>query len=160
MRIDIPAARPSDSAPVRWFHRVSWGVAARLPFGLARVVPPTFVGYLLVSACTFTLDLLLITALHTGWGLPLPISVTLGYVTAFATSFLLNRVLNFSSHAPVGPQLAVYIVVVTVNYLVFILGVTSGLAALGVEYHLARMVGGLGEGLYLYACMRWLVFRR
>ncbi|WP_306363558.1 GtrA family protein [Nocardia sp. CC227C] len=160
MWIETTAARPADSPAVRWFHRLSRGVAARLPFGLARVVPPTFVGYLLVSACTFTLDLLLITALHGGLGMPLPISVTLGYVTAFATSFLLNRVLNFSSHAPVGPQLAVYVVVVTVNYLVFILGVTSGLAALGVEYHLARIVGGLGEGLYLYACMRWLVFRR
>ncbi|WP_366914539.1 GtrA family protein [Nocardia sp.] len=121
---------------------------------------PTFVGYLLVSGCTFAADLLMLTALH-GWlGVPLPIAVTAAYVVAFASSYLLNRILNFSSHAAVGPQIAVYIVVVTVNYLVFILGVTSGLAGLGVEYRIARILGGLGEALYMYSSMRWLVFRR
>ncbi|MET9490429.1 hypothetical protein [Nocardia sp. NPDC006630] len=59
-----------------------------------------------------------------------------------------------------GPQIAIYIGVVTVNYLVFILGVTSGLAGLGLEYHLARILGGLGEALFMYTSMRWLVFRR
>ncbi|MCU1647753.1 MAG: GtrA family protein [Nocardia sp.] len=132
----------------------------RLPFGLDRAVAPTFVGYLLVSGCTFAADLLMLTALH-GWlGVPLPIAVTAAYVVAFASSYLLNRILNFSSHAAVGPQIAVYIVVVTVNYLVFILGVTSGLAGLGVEYRIARILGGLGEALYMYSSMRWLVFRR
>lgn len=48
---------------------------------------------------------------------------------------------------------------VTVNYLVFILGVTSGVAALGLDYRLARVIGALGEGLFMYASMRLLVFR-
>ncbi|MEV6772953.1 GtrA family protein [Nocardia sp. NPDC051030] len=145
---------------VRWFRALCEGVTARLPFGLGRWLVPTFVGYLLVSAVTFVGDLLMLTGLHGGLGMALPIAITVAYVTAFGMSYLLNRVLNFASHAPVGPQLILYIVVVAINYVAFILGVTSGLSALGVEYHLARIVGGLGEGLFMYTAMRWLVFRR
>ena len=53
-----------------------------------------------------------------------------------------------------------YVVVVVVNYLAFILGVSSGLAALGVEYHVARIVAGACEAVYMYSAMRWVVFRR
>ncbi|BAW04790.1 GtrA family protein [Nocardia seriolae] len=144
---------------VRWFHLVCDRVVARLPFGLARLIAPTFVGYLLVSGFTFATDLLVLTVLHGMLGLALPIAVTAGYVTAFALSYLLNRVLNFESHAALAPQFAVYLAVVTVNYLVFILGVTSGVAALGLDYRLARVIGALGEGLFMYASMRLLVFR-
>ncbi|MFI1917567.1 GtrA family protein [Nocardia sp. NPDC020380] len=152
--------RTDRSRPVRWFHQACVSVTERLPFGLARLVAPTFVGYLLVSGCTFTVDLLILTGVHGGLGLPLPIAVTAGYVTAFALSYLLNRTLNFASHAPVGPQLAIYIVAVVLNYLLFILGVTSGLAALGLDYRIARILGGLGEALFLYTAMRRFVFRR
>ncbi|MRH90054.1 GtrA family protein [Nocardia sp. SYP-A9097] len=145
--------------PDTWFHRLCAGISERLPFGLERLAPPTFIGYLLVSAVCFTADMVILTLLHGTLGLPLPIAVTAGYITAFGLSYLLNRTLNFSSHAAVGPQLAVYVVVVVVNYLVFILGVTSGFTALGIEYQLARVLGGAGEGLYMYAAMRWLVFR-
>ncbi|WTZ54652.1 GtrA family protein [Nocardia sp. NBC_01388] len=151
---------PARSRSIRSFHRLCERVVEWLPFGLDRAVAPTFVGYLLVSGCTFTADLLILTALHGGLGVPLPIAVTAAYVAAFALSYLLNRTLNFASHAAVGPQIAIYIGVVTVNYLVFILGVTSGLAGLGLEYHLARILGGLGEALFMYTSMRWLVFRR
>jgi hypothetical protein len=50
-------------------------------------------------------------------------------------------------------------VVITVNYLAWILGVGAGLAALGVDYQLARVAAGLCEAAYMYAAMRWLVFR-
>ena len=46
------------------------------------------------------------------------------------------------------------------NYLAFILGVSSGLAAVGVEYHVARIVAGIGEAVYMYSAMRWVVFGR
>jgi putative flippase GtrA len=133
---------------------------ARLPFGLNSVVAPTFLGFVLVNGFTFVVDLVILTALHSGVGAPLPLAVTVGYACAFALSYFLNRTLNFRSHAPVGPQVAVYIVVVVVNYLAFILGVSSGLAALGVEYHLARIVAGGCEAVYMYSAMRWVVFRR
>ncbi|WP_339380964.1 GtrA family protein [Nocardia jejuensis] len=135
-------------------------MTARLPFGLDRVAPATVVGYLLVSSVTFAADLLMLTLLHTVLRVALPVAITVAYVIAFGLAYLLNRTLNFASHAPVGPQVAIYVVVVAVNYLIFILGVTSGLSALGVEYHLARILGGLGEGVYMYSAMRWIVFRR
>jgi hypothetical protein len=52
----------------------------------------------------------------------------------------------------------VYAAVVTVNFLAIILGVTTGLAALGLEY-LARLAASGCESVYMYAAMRWLVFR-
>src|SRR5262249_9131874 len=109
---------------------------------------------------TFVLDLALVTALHSGLGLVLPAAFTISYLTAFATSFVLNRRLNFRSHAPVGPQLRIYTVVIAVNYLAFILGLATGLSAIGVEYHVARVAAGLCEAVYMYAALRWIVFRR
>jgi hypothetical protein len=51
-------------------------------------------------------------------------------------------------------------VVVIVNYLAFILGVSTGLAALGVQYQLSRLAAAICEAVYMYSAMRWLVFRR
>ena len=47
----------------------------------------------------------------------------------------------------------------TVNFLALILGVTTGLAALGLDYRLARLAAAAVECVYMYAGMRWLVFR-
>ena len=135
-------------------------VVARLPFGLDRVVAPTFLGYLLLNGLSFALDLSLLTALRSGLGWPLPAAFTLAYVTAFALSFALNRAFNFRSHAPVGRQLAIYAIAVAVNYLAFILGVADGLSAVGVEYHLARVLAACCEAVYMYSVLRWVVFRR
>jgi putative flippase GtrA len=121
-------------------------------------VPPSFVGYVIINGFTFGVDLALLTLTRTGFGLPLPVSVTLGYLTAFGLSFALNRTLNFRSHAPIGGQTLRYGVAVGVNYLVFILGVGAGLGALGVEYHLSRLLAGGGEGVFMYCAMRWIVF--
>ena len=135
-------------------------VVARLPFGLDRTAPPTFVGYLAIHGFTFALDLALLTVLHTTLGVVLPAAFTIAYVTAFGTSFVLNRWLNFRSHAPVGSQVAIYAVAVAINYLAFILGLATALSAFGVEYHLARIVAGLCEFAYMYVVLRWVVFRR
>ena len=142
------------------FHRLCEDAVVRLPFGLNRVVAPTFLGFVVINGATFGLDLLFLTALHGGLDIPVPIAVTVAYVSAFAISYFLNRFLNFRSHAAVGPQIAIYAAVVAVNYLAFILGVSSGLHALGTQYHLARIVAGVCEAVYMYCAMRWLVFRR
>ena len=132
----------------------------RLPFGLAGIVAPSLLGFAVINLFTFAVhSLLLLTALHGGLRWPLPVSITVAYVTAFGLSYVLNRALNFRSHGAVGPQVATYAAVVVVNYLVWILGVGDGLAALGADYRLARIVAVLGEALYMYAAMRWLVFR-
>jgi hypothetical protein len=72
---------------------------------------------------------------------------------------VLNRIFNFRSHAPVGPQAATYVVVVVVNYLAFILGATTALAAIGMQYQLSRLAAGIGEAACMYSALRWLVFR-
>lgn len=131
----------------------------RLPFGLKGVVAPTFLGFALINGFTFALDLAVLSALYAGIGLPLPVAVTSAYVCAFAVSYALNRVANFASHAPVGPQVAVYVVVVGLNYLVFILGVTSALTAVGADFRVSRILAGCGEALFMYSAMRWVVFR-
>jgi len=133
-------------------------VVARLPFGLSSVVAPTLLGFRLINSFTFGVDMVLLTTLH-GWvNVPVPIAVTVAYACAFALSYILNRIFNFQNHAPVGPQFAVYVVVV-VNYLAFILGVSSLLAALGLVYRIARVVAGACEAIYMYSMMRWVIFR-
>ena len=52
-----------------------------------------------------------------------------------------------------------YVVVVVVNYLAFILGVSGALTALGVDFRLARILAGCCEVVYMYGAMRWVVFR-
>jgi putative flippase GtrA len=132
---------------------------ARLPLGLDSVVAPTFLGFCVINGLTFGVDLLLLTAAHGGFAIPYPVAVTAAYACAFALSYILNRTMNFQSHAPVGPQLAIYVAVVVVNYLAFILSVSSALAHLGVQYHLARIMAGVCEAAYMYSAMRWVVFR-
>jgi hypothetical protein len=49
--------------------------------------------------------------------------------------------------------------VLVINYFGCILGVTTGLAALGLNYQLARTAASLCETAYMYAALRWMVFR-
>lgn len=142
------------------FAALCAAVVAWLPFGLSRVVAPTLLGFAVLNGFTFGVDLLILTALHSGLGWPVELSITVGYAVAFALSFVLNRVLNFRSHAPVGRQAVRYAVVVAINFGVILLGVGAGLAALGVQYHVARLVAGAVEGVFMYCALRWVVFRQ
>lgn len=147
--------RPADR-----FHQWCARVVDRLPFGLRTVVAPTLLGFCLINSFTFAVDLLLLTALHGGLKIPVPVAVTVAYACAFALSYALNRYFNFRSHAAVGPQVVVYVVVVVINYLAFILGVSTLLTAMGVEYQVARVLAGGCEAVYMYGALRWVVFRR
>lgn len=155
-----PELRTRRSRVVGRFHEWCEAVVSRLPLGLKSVVAPTFLGFCVINGLTFGVDLSILTGLHAGLHVPVPIAVTAAYVCAFALSYILNRAFNFQSHAPVGPQVAVYVVVVIVNYLVFILGVTSVLVTIGVHYQLSRIAAGICEAIYMYCAMRWVVFRR
>lgn len=147
------------SAPER-FHRWCERVVSWLPFGLAGIVAPTFLGFCLINSFTFGVDIVLLTSLH-GWlGVRYPVAVTVAYACAFGLSYALNRYLNFRSHAPVGPQLAVYLVVVVVNYLAFILALSTLLTDVGVDYRIARLTAGACEAVYMYCALRWMVFRK
>ncbi len=156
----MPVETPNRIGPTERFHRICVATVARLPFGLNAIVAPTFLGFCVINGFTFGVDLLLLTALHGELGVPLPAAVTAAYACAFALSYVLNRTMNFRSHAQVGRQIAIYVVVVAVNYLVVVLGVCTALSAVGAEYHLARIAAGVCEVVYMYSAMRWVVFRR
>lgn len=133
---------------------------AKLPFGLNSLIAPTFLGFVLINSFTFGVDMALLTLLHSGFAVPLPIALTVGYVCAFTLAFFLNRSLNFRSHATVGPQLLVYVVVVVINYGAFIVALPTSLVAAGLQYHMARIIAGGCEAVYMYTAMRLVVFRR
>ena len=154
MSVDVPLAPPQR------FHSWCAHLVARLPFGLAGVVAPTFLGFCLINSFTFGVDLVLLVSLHGLLGVPYPVAVSVAYGCAFGLSYALNRYFNFRSHAPVGPQLSVYVVVVVINYVAFILAVSSALTALGLDYRVARLLAGACEAVYMYSAMRWVVFRR
>ncbi len=141
------------------FAAVMAAIVHRLPFGLARIVAPNLLGYAVINTGTFAVDIALLTVLHGALHWPVPVSITLAYLTASGLSYLLNRGLNFRSHGAVGRQAGVYAAVIIVNYLAWILGVGAGLAALGVDYQIARIAAGACEAVYMYAAMRWVVFR-
>jgi putative flippase GtrA len=134
-------------------------VTRRLPFGLASIVAPSIVGYVLINLCTFVIDLTLLDLFHGVARLPLPIAVTLSFGTAAAVSYVANRVLNFRSHGAVGKQLVIFVAIEVSNYFIFVLGLTDALASIGVFYELARVIAACCEGVYLYCGMHWLVFR-
>jgi len=134
-------------------------IARRLPFGLSRIVAPSFLGFAIINGFTFAVDLGLLSLCHGVLKWPYAAAVTLSYLTAFALSFVLNRIFNFRSHEALGPQTTKYVIAVALNYGVFVLGVGDALTALGVEYQLARVLSGLCEGVYMYCVMRWVVFR-
>jgi putative flippase GtrA len=134
-------------------------ITRRLPFGLSEVVEPNMLGYLLINLGTFCVDLGLLGLLHGKERLPIPVAVTISYGTASLISYVLNRVFNFRSHAEVGRQLPVFIAVSASNYLIFVLGLTDLLSAVGVYYELARILAACCEAVYLYCMLRWIVFR-
>ena len=145
-------------------HRARYAAAMtaitkRLPFGLSNVVEPNMLGYLLINLFTFCIDLGLLALLHGKERLPIPIAVTISYGTASLVSYVLNRVFNFRSHAGVGRQLPVFVAVSASNYLIFVLGLTDLLSAVGVYYELARILAACCEAVYLYCMLRWVVFR-
>jgi len=141
------------------FAAVMTAVTRRLPFGLSEVVAPSLVGYLLINLCTFFIDLGLLGLFHGTFRWPIPVAVTLSYGTASATSYALNRILNFRSHADVGRQFPVFVAVSASNYLIFVLGLTDLLSVIGVYYVLSRVIAACCEAVYLYCMMRWVVFR-
>ena len=133
-------------------------MVSQLPFKLDSIVAPTFVGFVILNGVTFALDVALLAILHSHVGVPLPYSITASYACAFAVSFALNRTINFRAHGRVFGQAAKYVVAVIANYLLFILGVSTGLAALGVHYVVARIIAGACEAVFMYSVMRWIVF--
>ena len=49
---------------------------------------------------------------------------------------------------------------VVVNYLAFILALSTVLTGLGIDYRIARLMAGGCEAVYMYCALRWVVFRK
>jgi putative flippase GtrA len=146
----------SRSAAAAWDLLTGW--SDRLPAPLRRWVPREVVGFAILGALTLGVDLLLLSALRRWTPLPVPVAVTVAYVGAVTLNYLLNRTVNFRSHAPVGGEAARYAAVVVTDYLLTV-GVTSGLTAVGVDLRIARLAAAAVVALFTYATARWWVFR-
>jgi putative flippase GtrA len=130
----------------------------RLPPRLRRLLPRELVGFAMLGALTFSIDLLLLSGLKAWTRLPLPVAISLAYVAAQGSNFLLNRTVNFRSHAPVGGQVVRYGLVVACDF-GLTLGITTGLAAGGVDFRVARLIAAGCVAIFTYSASRWWVFR-
>ena len=142
----------------RAFARAVLALWRLIPRPLRRRVPTSFVGFSLINGFTFSVDLGLLALLYRGVRLPHPVAITIGYAAAFGLAFVLNRRFNFHAHGPVAGQAARWVLVVLVNYVVLVLGVGSGLHAIGVPFLLARVMAAGAEAVWMYSMMRWWVF--
>jgi putative flippase GtrA len=123
------------------------------------VVPREFAGYMIISLVTFVVDMGLLTLLRHRIHLPVPVAVAISYAVGFTLNYILNRTLNFQSHAPVAGQLMRYSVVAAGDFAATV-GVTSGLVGLGLALRASRLIAGAFIGLLTFFLYRWWVFRR
>jgi putative flippase GtrA len=130
----------------------------RLPPRLRRLLPRPLVGFAIIGAFTFTLDLALLAVLRDRTALPLPAAVSVAYLVAFGLNFVLNRTLNFHSHAPIGGQILRYAVVLAADYLLTV-GISTGLTHLGLDFVLGRVTASFFVAVFTYSASRWWVFR-
>jgi len=76
---------------------------------------------------------------------------------AFGLNFVLNRTVNFHSHAPIGGQVLRYAVVLVGDYLLTV-GVSTGLSGLGLNFLIARVIASSCVAVFTYSACRWWVF--
>jgi putative flippase GtrA len=134
------------------------GWVERLPPRLRRLLPRELVGFAILGGFTFSVDLGLLMLLRHATHLPLPVAVSIAYLAAFALNVVLNRTVNFRSHAPVGRQMVRYALVAVGDYLITV-GVSSGLYALGLDVRLSRLLAAGVVAVFTYSLSRWWVFR-
>jgi putative flippase GtrA len=130
----------------------------RLPPRLRRLLPRELVGFAVIGAVTLSVDLALLSLLREETRWPLAVAVSIAYLCASGLNFVLNRTANFRSHAPVGGQLVRYAFVLAGDYLLTVAG-STGLAATGLNFQLARLTASLFVAVFTYSASRWWVFQ-
>ncbi|MGA4508084.1 GtrA family protein [Propionibacteriaceae bacterium G1746] len=141
------------------FGAVVGAIHSWLP-GVLRRIPRTFIGFAIINSFTFGVDMLLLSLTHGVGHVPYPVAVSISYGGASLLAFVLNKVLNFRSHGQAARQSARYTFVVVSNYVIWILGFSTLLEVLGVQYQVARVSAALIEGAYIYLLSRFWVFGR
>ncbi|MER7276999.1 GtrA family protein [Dactylosporangium sp. NPDC000244] len=134
------------------------GWVDRLPPRLRKVLPRQLAGFAMLGAFTFSVDLAILMTLRHTTHLPIPVAVSIAYLAAFALNFVLNRTVNFRSHAPVGGQVVRFAIVAVGDYCITV-GVSSGLYALGLDVRLSRLLAAGVVAIFTYTLSRWWVFR-
>ncbi|GAA2873808.1 hypothetical protein Acy02nite_31650 [Actinoplanes cyaneus] len=156
------AVQERSTTDIRWSDRAgdlltAW--ADRLPPRVRRVVTRDMAGFAILGSFTFAVDLALLAVLRHWTPLPKPVAVSIAYLAAFVLNFVLNRTVNFRSHAPAGPQALRYVAVFVGDYVITV-GVTTGLAALGLPLAAARIAASGFVAAFTYSASRWWVFRQ
>lgn len=139
------------------YNRLTHAIHDLLPRWLAWV-PATWFGWAILSLTTFGLDIGLLSFQVHVLGVWYPVAVSIGFGIAAVVNFLLNRWLNFRAHGDFGKQSGKQFLVVSSNYLLWVLGFSSLLRWLGTPAEIARLAAACVEGLYLYLLMRFWVF--
>lgn len=152
-------SRPPRIEAPRRFRRFLLSVHSFIPAPLSDI-PVTFIGYCLINGLGFLIDITLLAVFFRGLDLPYPVAVSLGYGLATVYSFIVNRWLNFQSHGRVGAEGGRYAATIGLNYVIFIVGVSSLLEHVGVHFQVARVTSACLEGIFIYVLMSLWVFRR
>jgi putative flippase GtrA len=130
----------------------------RLPLRWRRLLPKDLVGFAMLGTFTFLIDLALLTLFKEKTSLPTPVDVALSYIGAFSLNFVLNRTLNFRSHAPVGGQALKFALVSACDF-GFTVGITTGLTdGAGLAFPIARLIAAATVAVFTFSCARWWVF--
>ncbi|WP_166646667.1 GtrA family protein [Enemella evansiae] len=148
---------PRRTTAANTFARLTARMHRSLPRGL-RWIPATGLGFCILGLTTFAFDLVLLSIFKSWLHMSYPLAVTLGYLGASILNFILNKWLNFRSHGHVASQSSKQLVVVVSNYVIWILGFSTLLDHLGVQYQVARVVAACIEGVYIYLLMNLWVF--
>jgi len=128
--------------------------------GFLKWFPATGIGFAMIGLTGFLIDIGFLTLLHGAIHVPYAIAVTLGYAASSVANFVLNRWLNFQMHGNIAKQSGRQLVVAISNYVIWILGFSTVIELLGVQYQVARIISACVEGIYLYVMMRLWVFPR
>ena len=142
----------------------SWVDRVPLPPRLHKLLTRELVGFAILGGFTYLIDLALLYVLNTTKPLPigdaaLPVYVGFSFVTAFALNFVLNRTLNFKSHAPVGGQAMRFGFIVALDLTIAMGGTTLMATVFGFPELLARVTAGACEAAITYPASRFWVFR-
>ncbi|MFI1993430.1 GtrA family protein [Actinoplanes sp. NPDC020271] len=156
------AVQEQSTIGTRWPDRLGDFLTAwvdRLPARTRRFVTRDMAGFAVLGSFTFAVDLVLLAVLRHWTPLSRPVAVSIAYLAAFVLNFVLNRTVNFRSHAPAGPQALRYVAVFAGDYVITV-GVTTGLATVGLPLAAARLVASGFVAALTYSASRWWVFRR
>ncbi len=123
-----------------------------------RPVSASLPRFLVIGALSFAVDLGTLFVAHGVLRIWLPLATTLAYAVAFTINFSLNRFWAFGSTAAVGHQVARYLLLTGVNYVVTV-AVVTGLAAAGLQYLVAKVIAATVIAAGNYLAYRLWVFR-